>query len=269
MLFQIGGEIMRKAQSFVGNGNMGSHNLPVPSHPHVMEEAKTELCGNPRANLYVECIGCPDFPRHCNGPKLAAFLDIMLVRDFHRRIRDHYGITNRQIAEKANPVSEATVAEYFSKKEKDFYWSTVAHIDYAIIVILAGTGFEQILSKPCPASSSEIRQMMSELEHTISKLEAECDRLKNRVATNDANSQRELEAQRSIYERMIDHLKRQMEALQAQLEKEEARSKNYLKRIDSKNLVIVASIMAVLLETGMLVAYIVWDFMHVGAGIFW
>lgn len=264
---------MRNAQFLGGNDNLTSPiAIGEESTANSLSDNR-ELCGNPRAGLYSECIGCPDLKKihnGCNGPKLAAFLNIMLVRGFHRRLRDHYGITNKQIADKTNPwVSKGTVAEYFSKEEKDFLWTTVAYIDYALLSIIRGSDIDQIHDNPCPASSTKIQAMMAEKDSAIATLDEECARLKNRVATNSANSQRELEAQRSIYERMIDHLKRQMEDIQSQLDKEESRSKNYLKRIDNKNLVIVASIMAVLLETGMLVAYIVWDFMHIGAGIFW
>jgi len=67
---------MRKAQINGGNSNLLS---PIPAAQEPIIDTSTdnrEFCGNPRAGLYLECIGCPDFPRHCNGPKLAASVTI-------------------------------------------------------------------------------------------------------------------------------------------------------------------------------------------------
>ena len=310
---------MQKTQIIGGNGNLLSPIAASQAPPVDTVMDNREICGNPRAGLYSECIGCPDFPRYCNGPKLAAFLDIMLVRDFHRRIRDYYGITNKQLADKTHPfVSKGTVAEYFSKEEKDFLWTTVAYIDYAIISILRGSDIDQTHDNPCPASSTKIQEMMAEKDAQNADLLAECDRLKNRIETNSANAQKELDNQRNIYERMIDHVKRQLEALQTQADSAKSQSADYLARIDDKNtlldrrreevfslnkkiidlqtqrvtdletanaqmealrvdhrkdkrrlrlqLTLTGALLAI---TGaVLMAYLIWDILHIGAGLF-
>lgn len=310
---------MRKTQFIDEKGNLLSPTASSPAPSADTDTDNRELCGNPRAGLYSECIGCPDFPRHCNGPKLAAFLDIMLVRDFHRRIRDHYGITNKQIADKTHPfVSKGTVAEYFSKEEKDFLWTTVAYIDYAIISILRGSEIDQTHDNPCPASSTKIQEMMAEKDGHNAELRAECDRLKSRIESNATNAQKELDNQRNIYERMIDHVKRQLDALQTQADSAQSQSADYLARIDDKNalldrrreevftlnrtiidlqtqrvkdleianaqldslradhrkdkrrlrlqLTITGAMLA--LSGAVLMAYLIWDMLHIGAGLF-
>jgi len=152
------------------------------------------------------------------------------------RIRDHYGITNKQIADKTHPyVSKGTVAEYFSKEGKDFLWTTVAYIDYAIISILRGSDIDQTHDNPCPASSTKIQEMMAEKDGQNADLLAECDRLKKRIETNSANAQKDMDNQRNIYERMIDHVKRQLEALQNQADSAQSQSADFLARIDDKN----------------------------------
>ena len=68
-----------------------------------------------------------------------------------------------------------------------------------------------------------------------------------------------MEDQRRLFERMIDHLK-------AQLQKEEEQKKDYLRRIDSKNRIIAALVVAAVISFLTTTAYFIWDLLHVGVG---
>lgn len=123
--------------------------------------------------LYQKCITCPDYGATCNGPKLAAMEDIMVVRDFHRTIRDCRGIPMKLIYLASQPISESTINDYFSHSEKDFKWTTVACIDNGITAICGNRIGKPPLDHPCPASSTEIQEKMGNYSNQINDLKEE------------------------------------------------------------------------------------------------
>jgi len=100
-------------------GGLGSSPNPMEENTNMTGETANHI------GLYQKCLKCPDYGVTCNGPKLAALGDIMVVREFHRAIKVARGITLKDIAKAAPFISEYTVNDYFSHSEKDFKWTTV------------------------------------------------------------------------------------------------------------------------------------------------
>ena len=288
---------MQNNKDIIENNNVCSPIADMEKPIDNSIEPNTCPYGNPRANLYSLCIGCPDWPRHCNGPSLYEFLDIMLVRNFARKIRDFEKIKNKQIADKiSHVVSEATVAEFFSNKVKDFMWTTTAYIFHglklAVLEKRLGTNFDPdlVLDNPCPASSSKIQEMMASKDAEILNLQKECLQLRKDLEACNMKRREQKEKteiqQTSIKEedqRKIDHLLAQVKYLEERAEylKDTAERRyglivdrdNKIASIQKSNsawrmfciiLLMIIAVMAVLLTM-----YIVWDFTHDGKGIFW
>lgn len=129
--------------------------------------------GTNSTTLYQKCIACPDYGATCNGPKLAAMENIMVVRNFHRTIRDVRGIPMKLIYAASEPISESTINDYFSHSEKDFKWTTVACIDNGITAICGNRVGKPPLDHPCPASSTEIKDQMDRFSSQMDALKEE------------------------------------------------------------------------------------------------
>lgn len=257
--------------------------------------------------LYQKCLNCQDYGVTCNGPKLAALGDIMVVREFHRAIKAARKITLKDIAAAAPTISEYTVNDYFSHSVKDFKWTTVGVIDNALTAICGNRVGQPLLDNPCPASSSEIISQMDDLRDQLEAANLECERLRAKNTQKDEKYIEQMAIQRKTYtetleskERSITYLRNQAERLQKDIDKERSQSADYLKRIDDKNALLevrqeeinrlngiileitrendrerrqanLQKSFLVLLFVVTLVAltcYLVWDLMHPGVGIF-
>ena len=267
---------MQNNKDIIENNNVCS---PIVNMDRPIDNAiEPDICpyGNPRANLYSLCIGCPDWPSHCNGPSLYEFLDIMLVRNFARKIRDFEKIKNKRIADKiSHVVSEATVAEFFSNKVKDFMWTTTAYIFHglklAVLEKRLGTGFDinLVLDNPCPASSSKIQEMMAAKDLEIASLRDECQRLQTEL---DSCELKRLEdkQKREIRESSIkqdDQLK--IEHLKGEILDLKATSEKRYRLILARDYIIIGLVIACIILLILSTMYLVWDYTHDGKGIFW
>ena len=111
---------------------------------------------------YWNCLRCDDLGLTCNGPSLRTLGDIGAVRTFHRELKRIRKITNHAVYEAANRiVSETTINEYFSNAAKDFKWTTVSHIDHALLAICGNRVGLPPLDHACPASSSDVRNQLA------------------------------------------------------------------------------------------------------------
>ena len=257
--------------------------------------------------LYQKCLKCQDYGVTCNGPKLAALGDIMVVREFHRAIKTARGITLKDIAKAAPSISEYTVQDYFSHSVKDFKWTTVGVIDNALTAICGNRVGQPLLDRPCPASSTEIATQMDDLRNELEKAKKECERLRAKNTQKDEQYIEQMAFQRKNHsemleskERSITYLRTQEERLQKDVDEERLQSADYLKRIDDKNSVIddqqkeIAELNKVILDITReneqerrraniqksfivllfvltlvaLTCYFVWDLMHPGVGLF-
>ena len=195
--------------------------------------------------LYQKCLNCQDYGVTCNGPKLAALGDIMVVREFHRAIKAARGITLKDIAAAAPTISEYTVNDYFSHSVKDFKWTTVGVIDNALTAICGNRVGQPLLDNPCPASSSEIISQMDDLRDQLEAANLECERLRTKITRKDEQYIEQMAIQRKTHtetleskERSITYLRGQAERLQKDVDEERSQAADFLKRIDEKNTII-------------------------------
>ena len=84
------------------------------------------------------------------------------MRTFHKEIRKTRSITLRAIYKAAPQISETTINEYFSNAVKDFKWTTVSHIDHALLSICGNRVGLPPLDHACPASSSDVRNQLAD-----------------------------------------------------------------------------------------------------------
>ena len=283
------------------SGGFGqSPNLLAEEQNPTAEETK-------HIGLYQKCLNCQDYGVTCNGPKLAALGDIMVVREFHRAIKAARKITLKDIAAAAPTISEYTVNDYFSHSVKDFKWTTVGVIDNALTAICGNRVGQPLLDNPCPASSSEIISQMDDLRDQLEAANMECERLRAKNTKKDEKYIEQMAIQRKTHtetleskERSITYLRNQAERLQRDIDEERSQSADYLKRIDDKNALLevrqeeinrlngiileitrehdrerrnlnIQKGIIVLLLVAVLIAltcYLVWDLMHPGVGIF-
>ena len=119
---------MKMTNSQLGSTLLTSQNNG-PEPPNLEAESPKKI------TLYQKCLNCPDYGVSCNGPKLAALGDIMVVRSFHREIRNKREIPMKLIYLAAPSISDSTINDYFSHSVKDFKWTTVGCIDNALTAI--------------------------------------------------------------------------------------------------------------------------------------
>ena len=134
---------------------------PEPANPIPLSQNPTTESPNMLPG-YWNCLRCDDLGLTCNGPSLRTLGDIGAVRTFHRELKRIRKITNHAVYEAANRiVSETTINEYFSNATKDFKWTTVSHIDHALLAICGNRVGLPPLDHACPASSSDVRNQLA------------------------------------------------------------------------------------------------------------
>lgn len=209
-------------------------NLPLESANHI--------------GLYQKCLNCQDYGVTCNGPKLAALGDIMVVREFHRAIKTARKITLKDIAAAAPSISEYTVNDYFSHSVKDFKWTTVGVIDNALTAICGNRVGQPLLDNPCPASSSEIRQEQEEFAARMAAAEARCLKLQGKLEAADEQKAKALQDQEQAYSKNIAYLK-------------ELADKRFNLLLKRDRTILVLGILCALFFAGFMF-YFCWDLMH-------
>ena len=158
----------------------GANDTVMTSHNATTNTQKSDGFSADTVGLYQKCLHCKDYGVSCNGPKLAALGDIMIVREFHRAIRDQRAIPMRLIYAAAEPISESTINDYFSHSEKDFKWTTVGCIDNALTAICGNRVGQPPMDHPCPASSTEIQAQIALFEGRIDSLQSNASSRLNR-----------------------------------------------------------------------------------------
>lgn len=268
--------------------DFGAAEVITTSHNHNAESPKDGGISEKSISLYHKCLECKDYGVTCNGPKLAALGDIMIVREFHRAIRDRRSIPMKLIYVAAQPISESTINDYFSHSEKDFKWTTVGCIDNALTAICGNRVGQPLLDNPCPASSSDIQGQLGAYSRQIEDLKDVNSQLQEKVAETKSKVIAARDEVKEDYASRVQFLKDLCEQRQNdidQLNKKHAEeisrldalAKNYLDRIDEKNARIDRMSIALRFTTIFLVlalialtCYIVWDIVHPSVGfILW
>lgn len=252
----------------------------IGSSPNAVQEMQNN--GDFSANtvgLYHKCLECPDYGVSCNGPKLAALGDIMVVREFHRAIRDRRGIQLKMIYLAAPAISEYTINDYFSHSVKDFKWTTVGAIDNALTAICGNRVGKPLLDHPCPASSTEIKEQFSQYETQIdtlrtsnSELQAKVLEQKGRVIATRDEVKEDYASRVQFLKELAEKRQQDIDEMQtrhnAEIARMDAVAADYLKRIDKKSRTVRWLSVALCVCMIALTCYLVWDLIHPSEGLF-
>lgn len=215
--------------------------------PNISPETPNILPG------YYKCLSCEDYGNTCNGPSLRTLGDIASVRSFHKAIKKARKIPLRALADAAPQISDSTINEYFSNAVKDYKWTTVSHIDSALVSICGNRVGLPPLDHACPASSSEVRQQLAAADLKLAAAEL-------RAAQNetDADSLR-----KKLTEVKGKHIS-QIERMESSHAKDMEWMKNEI-RLWRRFSFILLGVGLILLV--LLVFYIGWDVAHPSNGI--
>lgn len=213
---------------------------PIPETPNILPG-------------YYKCLSCEDYGNTCNGPSLRTLGDIASVRSFHKAVKKARKIPLRAIAEAAPQISDSTINEYFSNSVKDYKWTTVSHIDSALVSICGNRVGLPPLDHACPASSSEVRQQLAAADLKLAAAELKSAQHENEVG----------ELRKKLTETKGKHITQI-----AQLENNHAKDIEWLKddiRLWRRFAFLLLGIGVILLAA--LVFYIGWDVAHPATGI--
>jgi hypothetical protein len=184
-----------------------AENVLLPSQ-NIPQESASGIPG------YWNCLTCADLGATCNGPSLRTLGDIATVRTFHKEIRKTRSITLRAIYKAAPQISETTINEYFSNAVKDFKWTTVSHIDHALLSICGNRVGLPPLDHACPASSSDVRNQLAaaDLKLAAAELraaqsETDLDALRQKLADTKGKHIAQLAQLESAHEKDLDWMK--------------------------------------------------------------
>ena len=213
---------------------------PLVLSQNVPQESTNVLPG------YWNCLTCTDLGASCNGPSLRTLGDIVTVRTFHKELRKIRKITLRAIYEAAPQISETTINEYFSNAVKDFKWTTVSHIDHALLSICGNRVGLPPLDHACPASSSEVRQQLAAAELRAAQSDADLDALRQKLADTKGKHIAQIAQLESAHEKDLDWMKDEV-------------------RLWRRFAFLLLGIGAILLAA--LVFYLGWDVAHSGSGL--
>lgn len=202
---------------------------------------------------YWNCLTCTDLGASCNGPSLRTLGDIATVRSFHKELRKVRKITLRAIYEAAPQISETTINEYFSNAVKDFKWTTVSHIDHALLSICGNRVGLPPLDHACPASSSDVRNQLAAAdlklaaaELRVAQSDADLDALRQKLADTKGKHIAQIAQLESAHEKDLDWMKDEV-------------------RLWRRFAFLLLGIGAILLAA--LVFYLGWDVAHSGSGL--
>jgi hypothetical protein len=202
---------------------------------------------------YWNCLTCGDLGASCNGPSLRTLGDIATVRTFHKELRKVRKIPLRAIYEAAKQISETTINEYFSNAVKDFKWTTVSHIDHALLAICGNRVGLPPLDHACPASSSDVRNQLAAADLKLAAAElraaqsdADLDALRQKLADTKGKHIAQIAQLESAHEKDLDWMKDEV-------------------RLWRRFAFLLLCIGAILLAA--LVFYLGWDVAHPGSGL--
>ena len=204
---------------------------------------------------YWNCLKCEDLGVTCNGPSLRTLGDIGAVRTFHKELKRVRKITNHAVYEAARKmVSETTINEYFSNAAKDFKWTTVSHIDHALLAICGNRIGLPPLDHACPASSADVQNQLAAADLKLAAAELRAAQSETDVA--------------ALRQKLTDTKGKHIAQL-AQMETNHARDIDWLKdeiRLWRRFAFLLLGIGIIVLMA--LVFYVAWDVAHPASGLF-
>ena len=203
---------------------------------------------------YWNCLSCDDLGATCNGPSLRTLGDIATVRSFHKELKRTRKITNHAVYVAAHEmVSETTINEYFSNLVKDFKWTTVSHIDHALLAICGNRVGLPPLDHACPASSADVRQQLAAADLKLAAAEL-------RAAQSETDV---THLQQKLADTKGKHIA-QIERLESSHAKDMEWMKNEIRLWRRFSFILLGAGLILLI---LLVFYVGWDFAHPSSGL--
>ena len=273
--------------------------------PNTKNRPSDELLTSEKEKIrYGKCIGCSDIGPRCGAGNLLN-QPILELRSWLRLWRLHFDLSIEQCAA-AWDTPYGTTVRVLSDSDADFKYSTMHHI-VKNVVRYGFPADQEFSDNPCPATSSEISGQIRQWESLLAEKEKECEKLRQKNTEKDEQYIQQMAVQRNnhieeraVRERSIVFLRELAEKRQRDLEKEEAQSADYLKRIDDKNELLESKdaeifrlnkvilditrendeerkaagsrmsrlVLLFIIALVALTCYVVWDLMHPGVGLF-
>lgn len=179
--------------------------------------------------VYQKCLDCPDLGVVCLGRHLSELGGTEAVRGFHRLLRVARKIPLSKIYSAAPHIGHGTVNDYFGRSStQDFKLTTVLAVDRALIAICGNRVGQPPLEGFCPADAADLRSRNEALANRLNEAEAEIARLTELLSNAEATSTARMSEQRDAFQCQIAFAVEQMKEANA-------RSADYLLRIDKKN----------------------------------
>lgn len=153
--------------------------------------------------MYEKCIKCDRLGKNCI-PNIYT-MSVSEMRVFARKLKEHKGWTNAQLAEKSG-VPKGTVDANLAKKgayNPDVTYSTFAPILCALLEC-------ELKEMPCPDIIEQQNKTIENQDKAIEDLEKENSELKTEIENEWNRHEENLNATKAEYQKNIDFLKTQL-----------------------------------------------------------
>lgn len=178
--------------------------------------------------IYQKCLDCPDLGKSCTGKKLSDLGSTEAVRNYHRLLRISRKIPFSRIYAAAPNIGHGTINDYFGRGRMDFKLTTALAIDSALVAICGDRVGLPPLEGFCPADAADLRERNEALSSRLSEAEAEIARLTDMLRNAEASNLAQMQEQRAVFSEQISFATDRMK-------ESDARSADYLRRIDNKS----------------------------------
>lgn len=179
--------------------------------------------------VYQKCLDCNELGRTCVGRHMSELGGTEAVRGYHRLLRATRNIPISKIYPVAPQIGHGTINDYFGHRNtQDFKLTTVLAIDRALVAICGNRVGQPPLEGFCPADAADLRSRNEALANRLNEAEAEIARLTDMLRNAEASSVSQMQEQRAVFSDQITFATERMKEA-------DARSADYLRRIDSKS----------------------------------
>ena len=179
--------------------------------------------------VYQKCLDCNELGRTCVGRHMSELGGTEAVRGYHRLLRATRNIPISKIYPVAPQIGHGTINDYFGHRNtQDFKLTTVLAIDRALVAICGNRVGQPPLEGFCPADAADLRERNEALANRLNEAEAEIARLTEMLRNAEASSVAQMQEQRAVFSDQITFATERMKEA-------DARSADYLRRIDSKS----------------------------------
>lgn len=178
--------------------------------------------------IYQKCLDCPELGVICSGRDLTELGSAEAVRSYSRLLRVARKITFSQIYAAAPQIGHGTINDYFGRGNQDVKLTTAIAIHSALVAICGNRVGQPPLESFCPADAADLRTRNEALSNRLDEAESEIVRLTEMLRSAEASSVAQMSEQRAVF---VD----QIHFATERMKEADARSADYLRRIDNKS----------------------------------